>query len=362
MLTFNFPINSTSLGASAFHILENVEDKYNLFPLGGGVDISSFEPCANELKTKIQESMRLGLENHSIEDTSIRLWHHFASMERISKRQLLYTFHEVDGLTKVERNALNQQEAIIVPCEFNKEVFLRHGVTKPVHVVPLGVDRSVFYPLQKYANKQGPFIFVMGGKFEARKFHLEILQAFMATFANNPMVKLRCCISNRFVDMKMIMQLIHEKIFRGQPPSNVEFIDWLPTERHYADFLSHADCLVSPSRGESCNLPLLQALSCGLNVVTNADHAHKDYITADNAVVIPNEGQSVAKDDVFFRNDNTTNTGTWFNVSVNSIASGMIEAFKRGHSVNINGVETSKRYSWKTTAKDIINIWDSSKT
>lgn len=361
-MTFNFPINSTSLGSSAFHILRNTEDNYKLIPIGGQIDISSFDPCPDDFKIRLQKACEDGMEEHSIEDTSIKLWHPFASMERISKKQILYTFHELDGHTKLEKNALNQQEAVIVPCQFNKEVMERHGVTSPVHVVPLGVDRSVFYPLEKHKTKTGPYIFVIAGKFEARKLHMEILTAFAATFANNPNVKLRCCISNRFIDMKQVMPMIQQRVFKGQVPSNIEFIDWLPTEKHFADFLSHADCLISPSRGESCNLPLLQAMSCGVNVITNADHAHKDYVTEANAIVIPSEGQSVAQDNTFFRNDGKTNTGTWFNISANSIAAGMIRAVTQGRGVNNSGIETAKQYSWKNTANGIKNIWHSLKT
>lgn len=358
MLTVNFPLNSTSLGASALHILENIERDYNFMPIGG-VDISAFEPLKDEFKAKLNNAISRGLEEHDVKSLSLRLWHHFASLERVSAEQILYTFHELDNLTKTELNCLNQQKAVIVPCEFNKDVFKLRGVKVPLHVVPLGVDRNVFYPLEKYKNKNGPFTFVMAGKFEARKFHFEILQAFKAVFGDNPAIKLRCCVTNKFVNMQNVYQFITDKIFGGRQPNNVEFIDWVPTENHFADFLSHADCLISPSRGESFNLPLLQALSCGLQVITNADHAHKDYVNKDNAILIPSDGTILAQDDMFFRNDGRTNTGNWFTVTPNAIANGMIEAVKKGRSVNINGIETAKKLSWKNTADNILQIWDS---
>jgi len=358
MIPLNFPINSTSLGASAFHILRNIKEEYSLFPIGGGVDVNGFEPCSNELKEKIQKATLSGLASHDINNTSVRLWHHFASMERISKKQVLYTFHEVDRLTKIETNCLNQQESIIVPCNYNKEVFQSNGVKPPVHVVPLGVDRNIFYPLEKYKKKSGPFIFIMAGKFEVRKLHIEILQAFLNVFGNNPDVKLRCCITNKFVDMRSVHELITQQIFRGQKVNNVEFIDWLPTESHYADFLSHADCLVAPSRGESFNLPLLQAMSCGINVITNFDHAHRDYASSSNSIEVKSEGTVVAQDNTFFRNDGITNTGQWSNINGNAIAIALIETYKRGRSVNTNGIETAKKYTWENTANNIIDIWN----
>lgn len=353
-----FPINSTSLGASALHILENFEQPFSLNVIGGQPDVSSFEPLSKEFAGRVSAAIEHGFEKHNVLDTSIKLWHPFASLERITQKQILYTFHEVDAITSGEKNALNQQEAIIVPSNYVKEVFEKYGIIVPIYVVPLGVDRKVFYPLEKYKNKDTPYTFLMAGKFEARKLHFEILQAFAGTFAGNPKVKLRCCISNRFMDMNNVYQLIQNKIFGGKIPSNIEFIDWLPTERHFADFLSHGDCLVSPSRAESFNLPLLQALSAGIQVVTNANHAHADYITNRNAIVLKDSGMETAKDDVFFRNDGKTNTGQWFSIQVNEIARGMIEAYKLGRKFNLNGVETAEQYSWKKTSDNIYKIWE----
>lgn len=360
MIPLYFPLNSTSLGASAIHILENMQRDFSLFPIGG-IDAGGFK-STNEFNTKLNAAIQNGLESHDVNTTSIKLWHHFAGYERVSKKQILYTFHELDNLTPIEINSLNQQEAIVVPCNFNKETFVKAGVKPPVSVVPLGVDRKVFYPLEKHQNKTGPYVFIMAGKFEVRKLHMEILQAFMATFANNRDVKLRCCIANRFIDMKAVYGMINERIFQGKPPNNIEFIDWLPTEHDVADFISHADCLISPSRGESFNLPLLQAMSCGTNVITNADHAHADYVNSDNATIIPNGGKVVAFDGTFFRNDGKTNTGSWFNINTNAIASGLIESYQKGRRVNTKGIETAEKLSWQNTAKEIINIWDLHKT
>lgn len=363
MIPLYLPINSTSLGISAFHILEKFSDDVCLFPVGGGIDVSSFEPINPKMGEKINQAVERGLREHVNKSTSVKLWHAFAGIEKVSSNQILYTFHELDALTDIEKNSLNHQDAVIVPCSFNKETFEKAGIKPPTYVVPLGVDRSVFYPLEKYKNKgpEQPFVFTMMGKFESRKLHIDILQAFLAVFANNPKIRLRCCITNRFIDMKKTYQGIHEQIFRGQQISNIEFIDWLPTERHVADFLASSDCLITPSRGESFNLPLLQAMSCGCQVITNRDHAHKDYVNEKNAHIIPNDGMSVAQDGIFFRNDGKTNTGQWYNISQNHIAQAMIEVYKGGRKLNEEGIKTAETLTWENTASGIEKIWASHK-
>lgn len=356
MLSLYLPINPTSLGAVGFYLFREFSKQFpdiGLFPIGG-IDYSSFEPVDEEIKRKIGGAVENGLRNHSVNNPSLKVWHQFAGIERISNKQTLFTFHELDSLTECELNSLNQQEAIIVPSIFNKMVFERSGVKSPVHHAPLGVDRTVFYPLEKYKNKTGPFVFLMAGKFESRKLHFEIFQAFKALFAGNPQVRLRCAISNRFVNMKTVYDTIIHNIFGGQLPNNIEFIDWLPTERHFADFLCSGDCLVSPSRGESFNLPLLQAMSCGVQVITNADHAHLDYVTEGNATLCKSECTETACDNMFFKNDGRTNTGKWFKITGNEIANSMVKAFQNGRKVNEAGIKTSEEYTWENTVKQIL--------
>lgn len=359
MLTLYFPINSTSLGSSAWHIFRHIEEDIALFPMGGNADLDSFAPITPELQKKLVDAMERGAKSIDVKGKSLKLWHQFGGIERITAKQGLYTFHELDALTETERHSLNQQEYVIVPCNFNKTTFLNNGVTAPVHVVPLGVDRTVFYPLEKYKTKTGPYIFTMAGKFEARKNHFEILKAFHGLFANNPNVKLRAAITNRFINMDEVFKHINQNVFQGQMPNNIEFIQWLPTERHFADFLGHSDCFISPSRGESFNLPLLQAMSCGVPVITNADHAHADYVTAENSILVKSSGTSVASDGMFFRNDGRTNTGKWFDINVNEIAQAMIKAFQGGRKVNTAGIETAAKFDWKTTANSILKIHNS---
>lgn len=356
MLTLYFPINSTSLGATSWHIFRHLDEEAILFPIGGNADLESYMPVPQDIQQKLMAAMERGSNKVDVKGKSIKLWHQFGGIERITAKQGLYTFHELDSLTEMERFSLNQQEYVMVPSHFNKTVFKNNGVTVPVHVVPLGVDRTVFAPLEKYKNKTGPFIFTVAGKFESRKLHFEILKAFQSLFANNPNVKLRAAITNRFINMEEVYKFINQQVFGGQMPNNVEFIQWLPTERHFADFLGHSDCFISPSRGESFNLPLLQAMSCGVPVITNADHAHTDYVTSENAILVKNSGTIIASDNMFFRNDGRTNTGKWFDIQVNDIAQAMITAFQKGRTFNHAGVETSKRFDWKTTAHKMVSI------
>lgn len=346
------PLNSTSLGAVGYNTVKFCEVD-TLFPIGGGVDLEAYKPIDDGLSEKIKAAMWRGISELQADALSLKIWHQFGGHERITSRQLLYTFHELSKLTTAEINSLRQQVAVIVPCEFNKKVFEAEGIR--THAVPLGVDHSVFAPSSKPMGED--YVFLMAGKFEARKLHFEILTAFAATFANQPGVRMRCAVSNRFVNMQSVYSSILHGVFKGVMPNNIEFVDWLPTDRHFADFLNSGDCLITPSRGESFNLPLLQAMSCGKQVITNSDHAHADYVNDKNAILCKSDGIETAKDGVFFKNDGRVNTGEWYRVSVNEIAQGMLNAAQRGRQINSEGIKTAELYTWQRFASSLQQIY-----
>ena len=346
------PLNATSLGAVGYNTVANCPVT-SLFPIGGNVDLESYRPFPDSVGQSIQKGMWYGVNDLKVSELSLKIWHQFGGHERITNKQILYTFHELNKLTSAEVNSLKQQAGVIVPCNFNKQVFESHGIAS--HVVPLGVNREIFSPSSKTTGDD--YVFLLAGKFEARKLHFETLTAFAATFANQPKVRLRCAISNRFINMKSVYSSILNGIFKGALPNNIEFVEWLPTEKHFADFLNSGDCLITPSRGESFNLPLLQAMSCGKQVITNADHAHADYANDKNSILCKSDGMEVANDNMFFKNDGRVNTGEWFRVGVNEIAQAMILAFQKGKTINNDGIETAKSYTWERFAKSLQEIY-----
>jgi len=179
-------------------------------------------------------------------------------LERIDAEDGLisYTMCESTRLYEDWVRTINQYaQALIVPCAWNAEVFRENGVTRPIHVVPLGVDGKE-YPLRpspQFARK--PYTFVWSGTPDRRKGYDLAYRCFWEAFGHNP-------------DVRLVMH------FRKRPPGlngardpNVKIIAGLLDQPALHSMLTRADAFVFPARGEGWGMPPREAAAVGLPVI-----------------------------------------------------------------------------------------------
>ncbi|HVR40530.1 MAG TPA: glycosyltransferase, partial [Thermoanaerobaculia bacterium] len=64
-----------------------------------------------------------------------------------------FTMFEVDGIPRDWVRNANRMDEVWTPTELGKQTMLASGVTKPIHVIPLGFDPDHFHPaIQRIAN------------------------------------------------------------------------------------------------------------------------------------------------------------------------------------------------------------------
>ena len=105
---------------------------------------------------------------------------------------------DLDRFDACEIHHLKQLDAILVCSKWAAGVVASSGISVPVVVAPLGVDRSVFHEAigegqtRDQTREPGPTIYVNNGKWEWRKGHDFLLQAFCNAFtpSDNFMLKL----------------------------------------------------------------------------------------------------------------------------------------------------------------------------
>ncbi|WP_309672453.1 glycosyltransferase family 4 protein [Gemmatimonas sp.] len=201
-----------------------------------------------------------------------------------------FTIFELDRFTPAEMSDLQQQDALIVCTEWAKQVCVANGVTVPIHVVPLGVDRAVFHervtPKAAAGARSADTVFLQVGKLEPRKGQRELLRAFEAAFTPQDAVQLVLHCYNPFMARSAFDELAAP--FRTSPMRDriTVMSRELPTARDVAELMAGADCGVFPVRAEGWNLEALEMLSMGKAVIATDATAHTAFLTAENARLI----------------------------------------------------------------------------
>jgi glycosyltransferase involved in cell wall biosynthesis len=185
---------------------------------------------------------------------------------------------EVDGFPKQWVDEAEKMNEVWVPTEFNREGFLRSGLTRPIHVIPLGIDSNYFHPEgAAYKNPAGEFVFLSIFEWGTRKAPELLLRTFSEAFSANEPVRLLVKIMNRDprVSVKDEIRRLDLKVSGGRISYiyNVE----LPHYQLPALYRS-ADCYVSTSRGEGWNLPLMEAMATGLPSIATDWGGHTAYV------------------------------------------------------------------------------------
>src|SRR5262249_56448659 len=105
---------------------------------------------------------------------------------------------EVEGLPGDWVEQASARDEVWVPTAFNRDGFLRSGLARPVHIMPLGVDPVYFHPaIRAHPNPRGDFVFLANFEWGERKAPELLLSVFNHTFRRNERVVLVCKVFNR---------------------------------------------------------------------------------------------------------------------------------------------------------------------
>ena len=193
-----------------------------------------------------------------------------------------YTMLETDHIPAEWVAAANRMDEVWVPSSFNVETFRNSGVTRPIHVVPLGVDPDYFHPGIASCRVSDSFTFLSVFEWGERKAPELLLKAFNDEFRREEDVVLVCKTSNSDPGVDVASQVKELKLKPGGGRIIFSLNEILPAYQLGALYRM-SDCFVLASRGEGWGMPILEAMACGLPVIATDWSSQCDFMNAENA-------------------------------------------------------------------------------
>lgn len=247
------------------------------------------------------------------------------------KRLIGYVTWETDTLPSHWAKLLNQVDRLLVPCQWNKEVFIKGGVTIPIDVVPHIMRRDV----QTADNRprradDKPFVFYLIETWTPRKAIWKTIRCYLDTFTqeDNALLVVKTSETShsgtklaRFEKLANLYTYLRAKlkippwlrIRRGTDryttdltkeygsPAPIRFITDELSDDQINDLHRSGDCYVSLCHGEGWGLGAFDAAAFGNGVIITGYGGQLDYLPPDLAYLvdysmIPVRDESFPKD------------------------------------------------------------------
>jgi len=349
-------INSLSFGNVSFNLLREMHKKsmtVAFFPIGENLNFEAFDKCDPNLPPWITSMAKNRFHIAKKDIPTLSQWHLSGSESRISKHQTLFTFHETDQPTLIEKSIVDLQDNCVFSSKHSKSCFNKIGCNN-IHNVPIGFDEDLHANDKTYLKDT--LHFGLMGKFEKRKNTAQILKNWAKTYGNNYDYQLSCCITNPFFKPEDMSKVISNAL-EGNTYGNINFLPRLKTNSEVNDFLNSIDIdLGGLSGAEGWNLPSFNATALGKWSIVMNHTSHKEWATNQNSILIEPDEQTLIYDNAFFKPGEPFNQGSMNIVSDET----MIKAFKKSESFygknNHEGLKLQEDFTYTKTLNKLLEI------
>lgn len=194
------------------------------------------------------------------------------------------------GVSSLAETPVNTGARIVTPSEWSKAGLIRSGVhADRIAVVPLGVDPQLYHPpapehraaLRKSFGWENEFVFLNIGGCTDRKGIRPLLKAFALTLERYPHSRLVLKGSELLYPSKDEIaragHLVLSSAEREKVASQVTYLGHHLTFEQLVQLYHAADAYVSPYLAEGFNLPVLEAMACGLPVICTKGGPTDDF-------------------------------------------------------------------------------------
>lgn len=206
-----------------------------------------------------------------------------------NKKKIGMTVWETDKLHKQWIDDINLADEVIVPCEWNKAVFINSGVIKPIHVIPHIYKQQP----EIYSNIKGildkDYVFYTIGQWHNRKGISDTIKAYLNEFNNEDEVVLLIktfAFSFKDSEKEIIKRYVYEIVESYENPAKIILIlDELNQEQIDA-IHTRGDCYVSLCKSEGWGLGAFDAAGRGNPVIMTNYGGQLDFLKVGNHMLI----------------------------------------------------------------------------
>lgn len=339
------PVNSLGYGTVGLNVAKFLFDKCNLsLSIIGGVEVSN-EQDAKLLQTAVSNSKLLDFDA-----PCVKIWHqNDMSLFMGRGKRIGFPIFELDSFTNIEKHHLKSLDTILVASEWARDIIISEDINVPVYVVPFGQNIKIDKPKLSTSIKTR---FFTCGKWEVRKGHDKLIEAFNLAFTEDDDVELHMMCSNPFLNEVQTQQWKNHYI-NSRLGHKVRFISRVKSHEEVINIMNQMDCGVFISRAEGWNLELLEMICCGKPVIATNYSAHTEFCNNHNAMLVDIDENEPAYDGIWFNGKG----GQWAKLGEDQIEQ-TIEYMRAVHKKKfINEVgfnKTRNSFTWDNTSMEIL--------
>ena len=348
-IIYKGPLNPLSFGNVSYNLLKEMylqKMEVSFFPIGK-VDLSSFNDSNGEFHSWIQSCYSNRYKTLDKDSTTLQMWHLNGSENRISSKQILYTFYELDCPTESELKLAELQDKVF----FSNASASKHFPNSDI--ANLGFD--TFFHKTNKTYMPNKIHFGLMGKFEKRKHTERIIKSWIKKYGNNYDYQLSCCITNPFFKKDQMESMINN-ILEGKRYGNINFLPFLPKNSQVNDFINSIDIdLGGMSGAEGWNLPSFNASCLGKwSIVLNCS-SHKDWANSKNSILVEPNGSEEVYDNIFFHKNSDFNQGSISTFDEEEFISAMEKAETVCKNINTEGEKLKDKFTYKKTLNKLLS-------
>jgi glycosyltransferase involved in cell wall biosynthesis len=338
----------TGFGITGINVWKNLRKRIDLscIPIGS----LSFDSEKDYLL--MNQDLKNTIASNSKTAPCLKIWRLGDLISRVgSGRYGVYTFFELDKINSFHIGQLDHADVVFTPSKWSKQILLNNKLdTSKIIICHPGVDKSTFNPSNFINLKNGSnYIFLHIGKWQKRKGHDFLINAFNKAFSSKDKVELWMMSENPFLTKKET-EYWHRMYKSGPLRDKIKILSRVDTHRELANIISQSDCGIYPSRGEGWNYSIPDTMSMNRPIITTNYSAHTEYCSKKNSYLIDIDNLEPAVDQ--------NEKANWAELKTNQLEQTihyMRHVYTNKIRTNTEGLKTSARFTWNKTADVLFN-------